>query len=806
MKSLFKLLITLLIYSQVQESFAQFKVSGKITDDKLKPTEYVTVLLLKAKDSSMVKASLTQNEGRYQLETNQAGKYVLLVTMVGFEKSYRLLDLNSQGPDKTIDVQLRPSTKLLNEVTVTAQRPFLEQRVDKLVVNVANSPTSAGTTAMEVLQKVPGVLVVEDRIALAGKASVIIMIDGKPSQYSDMTQVLKDLPSASIDKIEVIKNPSAKYDAAGGAVINIVMKRNANLGTNGSIGLTYRGSVFNNSNEGRSANDYFSAISPNLSINHRKGKLNLFASYSYNKRDVFELTRIQRVIGNESFDNSGMYPFSVKVHNYRIGMDVYADKKNTFGFLISGLDRDGDGTNNSITNVGDVTTGLMKSSFQTINYQPIHRTNLAYNINWKHTFDSTGKELNLDLDYANYHLTNSNLITIKDATSSRNNSQQVDNPVAFFTAKVDYTHPFSKDTKLETGGKLSLATIDNDLAFYRSGVLDTQRSNVFNYKENINALYVNLEAKLSEQWEVQAGVRAEQTVATGFSKVDNKNVLDRNYTQLFPSLFLTRKLNKSLALTTSFNRRIDRPSYQQQNPFEFQLDSLTFTRGNPLLRPQLTNEIKLQVTYDGQPFFAVGYNKTDDVIIDNAPQQDAVTKRTFTTAQNLATYKNYFIELNFPIKFGKRVSGFGGNQLIYNAYMADYLGSTFDRGRWNWLAYINTNIKINRTLNAEINGWYMTRSQEQFLLLNPMGALTIGLQQKIMKGQGKLGLTVSDIFYTEQVSGTIQYQDINLIYSQRSASRNARLTFSYSFGNQSLKAARNRKTGAETESNRVKGN
>ena len=225
MKSLFKLLITLLIYSQVQESIAQFKVSGKITDDKLKPTEYVTVLLLKAKDSSMVKASLTQNEGRYQLETNQAGKYVLLVTMVGFEKSYRLLDLNSQSPDKTIDVQLRPSTKLLNEVTVTAQRPFLEQRVDKLVVNVANSPTSAGTTAMEVLQKVPGVLVVEDRIALAGKASVIIMIDGKPSQYSDMTQVLKDLPSASIDKIEVIKNPSAKYDASGNAgIINIKMK------------------------------------------------------------------------------------------------------------------------------------------------------------------------------------------------------------------------------------------------------------------------------------------------------------------------------------------------------------------------------------------------------------------------------------------------------------------------------------------------------------------------------------------------------------------------------------------------------
>ena len=806
MKLFLKLLITSLFLTHFQVGFAQYKVAGKITDEKLKPVEYVTVLLLKAKDSSMVKASLTENEGHYQFETNQAGKYLISISMVGFEKTYRMLDLSSQGPEKTIDVQLRPSTKLLNEVTVTAQRPFLEQRVDKLIVNVANSPTSAGTTAMEVLQKVPGIMVAQDQIALAGKASVIIMIDGKPSQYNDMTQVLKDLPSANIDKIEVIKNPSAKYDASGGAIINIVMKRNANLGTNGSFSITYRGSSFDNSNVERSASDYFSTISPNVSINHRKGKVNVFASYSYNHRNVFELTRIQRVIGNDNFDNSGVYPYTAKVHNYRVGMDIYADKKNTFGFLIAGLDRNGDGTNNSVTKVNDVSTGLATSNFQTINYQPIHRTNLAYNLNWKHTFDSTGKELNLDVDYANYHLTSSNLITIKDATTIRNNSQQVDNPVEFFTVKMDYTHPFSTKTKLETGGKLSFATIDNDLQFYRSGALDTQRSNVFNYKENINALYASVQTELSDQWELQAGLRTEQTVATGFSKVDNKNVLERNYIQFFPSVFLTRKITKNLALTTSFNRRIDRPSYQQQNPFEFQLDSLTFTRGNPLLRPQLTSEIKLQVTYDGQPFFAVGYNKTDDVIIDNAPQQDAITKRTFTTAQNLATYKNYFIELNFPIKFGKRISGFGGNQLIYNAYMADYLGSTFDQGRWNWLAYINTSIKINKTLNAEINGWYMTRSQQQFLTLNPMGSLTIGLQQKVLKGQGKLGLTLSDIFYTEQVSGTIQYQDINLIYSQRSASRNARLTFSYSFGNQSLKAARNRKTGAETESNRVKGN
>jgi Outer membrane protein beta-barrel family len=378
--------------------------------------------------------------------------------------------------------------------------------------------------------------------------------------------------------------------------------------------------------------------------------------------------------------------------------------------------------------------------------------------------------------------------------------------VAFTTLKLDYTHPFSSKTKLELGGKSSYATIDNDLKFFRETVLDTKRSNVFNYKENINALYGTFSTSFGKNWELQTGLRAEQTVAQGFSKAENKNVLDRNYWQLFPSVFLTRKIGKNLGITTSFTRRIDRPSYQQQNPFEFQLDSLTFTRGNPLLKPQLTNELKFQVTFDGQPFFAFGYNKTNDVIIENAPQQDAVTKRTFTTAENLATYNNYFVELNFPLNIGKRISGFGGNQLIYNVYDANYLGGNFNQGRVNWLAYINVNVKMTNTLSAEINGYYMTKSQQEFLTLNSQGSLSVSLQQKVLGGKGKISLSANDIFYTEKNSGTIKYQDIDLQYFQRESSRNIRLGFTYSFGNDILKATRNRKTGSETEAGRVKTN
>ncbi|MBB6004314.1 TonB-dependent receptor domain-containing protein [Arcicella rosea] len=803
MKFIITILLTVTIFAQVQ---AQSKISGKVLDEKQKPAEFATAALLNAKDSSMVKADITNLEGLYTFEAIKSGKYLIATSMVGykrtFSKPFEVISESIQIPD----IQLIVASTALNEVTVTAQKPFLEQRADKLVVNVASSPTAAGATAMEVLRKVPGLIIAQDRITIAGKASVMIMIDGKPSQYTDMNEVLKDLPSTNIDKIEVIKNPSARYDAAGGAIINIVMKRNANLGTNGSIGLNLRGSVFNNTEVGRSSNDMFNAISPTFSINHRKGKVNIFGSYSYANRNLFELTRIGRIIGTQNFDNTQFSPLTVQVHNTRAGMDFYADKKNTFGFLITGFARDGENLSDANTKVTDVESGNVINSFRTMNSQPTKRTNIGYNINWKHSFDTTGKDLNVDIDYVTYRLKNQNIITIIDGNQQRNQSQSVDNPVVFTTFKLDYTHPFSSKTKLEVGGKSSFATIDNDLNFYRETVLDTKRSNVFNYKENINALYGTFNTSFGNNWELQTGLRAEQTVAEGFSKIENKNVLDRNYWQLFPSVFLTRKIGKNLGITTSFTRRIDRPSYQQQNPFEFQLDSLTFTRGNPLLKPQLTNELKFQITFDGQPFFAFGYNKTNDVIIENAPQQDNVTKRTFTTAENLATYKNYFVELNFPINIGKRISGFGGNQLIYNLYDANYLGGNFNQGRVNWLAYINVNAKITKTLSAEINGFYMTKSQQEFLTLNPLGSLSIGLQQKVLSGKGRISLSVNDILYTEKNTGTIKYQDIDLRYFHRESSRNVRLGFTYSFGNDILKASRNRKTGSETEANRVKTN
>jgi hypothetical protein len=278
--------------------------------------------------------------------------------------------------------------------------------------------------------------------------------------------------------------------------------------------------------------------------------------------------------------------------------------------------------------------------------------------------------------------------------------------------------------------------------------------------------------------------------------------LNRNYWQFFPSAFITRNINTHFAAVAQYSRRVDRPSYQQQNPFLLVLDSLTFTKGNPLLKPQLTDAYKLSLTYDNQPFFAVSYNQTANVIFNDAPKQEG--NITFTTPENLASFKSVAFELNFPINIGKKISGFGGNQAVLNHYKADYLGSKYDKKAWNWIAYWQVEYKPAPTWSMEVSGYYTTRFLNEFFTIGKQGSLGVGIQKSFWEKKGKLTLNFNDVLFSEKTSGNVLYQNINVKFRQWEESRNARLSFTWSFGNQSLKAERSRKTAAEDEKNRVK--
>jgi len=780
-------------------SYSQSLVRGSVKDEKQQPAEFATVLLLTTADSTLIKSVLTDARGSFVFNNISNGVYKMTVTMVGYQKASRNVTVNA-AEIIVPEIRLSSGNAVLKEVNVTAKRPFLEQRPDKLVVNVDGSATAAGSTALEILQKVPGLIMSNDNITIVGKGTPVILIDGRTSQYTDISQVLKDMSAVNIDRIEVIGNPGAKYDAAGGSVINIILKRNASLGTNGSIGLATGMGIYDRSASKTDRNFY--RVNPSISLNHRKGKHNTFGSYSYLDRNQYDFSEFSRVISGQRYFQENYSPGYASSHNFRAGADFYADNKNTFGVVLRGFIRDGDRKANNVTVQSDAATGNFLSTFQTANNTDSKRSNFSGNLNWKHSFDTTGTDLNVDFDYSDFRIRNNSEIINRLADGSQYiNNQRVDNPVRFGVLKADFEHPFSKETKLAAGLKTSIASIDNYLIFMQNGMVDNERTTDFIYKENINAAYATFDHKVNK-WSLQAGLRTEQTVAKGSNR--SEQVLDRDYWQLFPSAFISRELNSKLSTVLQYSRRVNRPSFQQQNPFIEYIDSLTYTKGNPMLKPETADQYKLSLTYQNQPFFAISYNRTNDVIFGNAPRQDG--NLTYTTAENLASYQNFTAELNFPLNFGKKISGYGGNQFIYNHYKANYLGGIYDRDKWNWLAYWQLTYKPAPVWSMEVSGYYMTNFLNEFISINELGSLNFAIQRSLWGKKGRISLNANDILFTDRTKADIIYQDINVNMRQWYESRNIRLTFSYSFGNQQLKAARSRKTASEDEANRVKTN
>lgn len=795
-------LCALLLCAQIS-LFAQISVNGFVTDENNQPLGYVSVALLNAADSSLAKGALTDAQGKYRLDQVAPGRYRIQVTMVGYtEQTTEVFEILTESKNVTADLSLKPANNILNEAVVVAKRPLLEQKADRLVMNVSDSPVASGGSALEILQKMPGVIVVQDRVTLAGNSSVQIWIDGKPSQYADMNAVLRDLPGDQIDRIELITQPGAQFDAAGGSIINIILKRNANLGFNGNVALTTGGSRYDLAYAGTDDQTFF-RLNPSVSMNYRKNKWNIFGSYSYQTRTSFNVIQVKRYIGQELYDQTNYTPSEFNVHNYRLGADFFATPKTTIGVLFRGFQRSGENRSSNVTQVFDAINNQFKGSFTTQNNADSDRAHGMGNLNLRHEFNAkTGHVLNADMDYSQYMVQNVSRLNIfqNDGNSPESRSEQrLDQPIDILAGKLDYSLPFDSTFKADLGAKTSFATINNDLQFLRGTTIDPAQSNDFLYKENINAGYLNLSKKLPK-FDLNAGLRAEQTIVSG--ETEGVEVLDRNYLQWFPSASALYKIDKHFGVQSSYSRRVNRPSFQQQNPFAFFIDSLTFQQGNPSLLPEITNNGQLALTYDNQPFIRISYAKTDDVIFENAPRVEGT--KTFSTSANLAEYERWAFELNFPIKYKKLIDGYGGNQFILNAYDAAYLGSTFQKSKWNWLAYWQVNVNLPADFKVEFGGWYMTKFLEEFFDIGAMGGVNLGVSKTFWDKRGRLSLSLNDLFYTQYSNVYVNYENIVLNFLQRNDTRNARLTFSYRFGNTELKAARRRDTGSETEASRVK--
>ncbi|NIJ53280.1 outer membrane beta-barrel protein [Dyadobacter arcticus] len=792
-----------------QNNIGNGKVSGAILDEKSQPFPFVNVLLLQAKDSVLVKGLAADESGKFIFDQVAAGKYLVLVSMVGYQKSYTDVFSVADASINLPVISLKTDIKSLSEVTVIAKKPFIEQQIDRTVVNVENSIVSAGATALEVLERAPGVTVDQqnEQLKLRGKEGVIVQIDGKQTFLSqqELITLLRNTPSDNIEKIELITNPSAKYDAAGNSgIINIKMKRNKNYGTNGNINLGAAYARYGRSNA-------------TATINHRAGKISTFISggaflnKGFNNNDIYRKIPFENKV--TIFDQKTERINKSKYYNVRAGLDYFVNDKTTIGVLVSGF------YNNWSSPFGQTNTRILNEdlslqrTFRTNVYNGGIMNNVSANVNFKHQFNDKGKEMTFDLDFVNYDgKKSSNLDTryFKPDGQQDGSPETVKNnmpsDINIGVAKLDYAQPLWKG-KFETGLKSSLVASDNDMVFEiktDDWVLDPTRSNRFKYTENVNAAYLNYSGSISKKVKYQLGLRGEHTHSIGNSVTLNQK-RDRNYVNLFPSVFLSNQLDTNNVLNLSYSRRIDRPNYQSLNPFEFYLDPYTFQRGNPNLKPQYTNSFQLVHVYKSFLNTTLAYSRIKDMIAEELPQQIASENKTFVTSDNLDNQDNVSLTVSFPIKIAKWWNVQTNFTGVYNHYKSFYLEEQLELKQVSWNMYASNQFTISKTWSGEISGWYNSKAFYGLYAAKPMGMVNAGLQKTILNRKGTLRLNVNDIFWTNRFRGTAMYKDIDFSVKSQWPSRQFRLTFTYNFGNQNVKGARQRNTGSDDLQKRANG-
>ncbi|MBV9960746.1 MAG: TonB-dependent receptor, partial [Parafilimonas sp.] len=678
----------------------------------------------------------------------------------GYMFSYSpAFEVSGNGDVNVAAISLIKSSSNLKAVTVTAQKPIVEVKADKTILNVENTINSVGSDALELLRKSPGVLVdKDDNISLAGKNGVQIYIDGKPSPLTgtDLSYYLKSLQSSQIESIELITNPSAKYEAEGNAgIINIRLKKNKAFGTNGSVNAGYNIGIYPKYNAG-------------FTFNHRDQKVNIFGSYNYNYNRNEGFMNIYRIQLDTIFDQHSKMLFQNKSHNFKAGVDYFINKYSTVGVMVNGNLADPHFANKSNTTITYQPTDSVNRILKADNSSASTRDNVNANVNY-HFADTSGHELNIDADYGYYNIKSDQYQPnfYYDPTGIDLQNQYVYNMIAptkidIYSAKVDYEQNFKKG-RLGYGAKVSYVKTTNNFDRYNvytnGKLLDTLRSNDFNYKENINAAYVNYNRQFKGIM-IQAGVRVENTNSEGISNgynwsnsyVPYDSTFKRNYTDFFPSAAITFNKNPKNQWGLAYSRRIDRPAYQDLNPFEFKLDEYTYQKGNTQLTPQYTNSISLTNTLGYKLTTKLTYSHVNDVfsqIIDTADKS-----KTFITKKNLATQD--MIGLNISMPWQKKwYSVFANVNSYYTHYKADFgAGRTIDLDVYAVNVYAQQTFKVAKATTIEVSGFYSSPSIWQGTFKSgAIWSVDCGVQQSFFKGKATAKASVTDIFQTLRWSG-----------------------------------------------------
>ncbi len=811
-----KSLLFTIIYLFASSIYGQ-KITVNTQNETSTAIDFATVALLNAKDSSIVKGEITDAKGIAVFEKIQEGQYIIKASFVGLEDFISEI-INFKDSDVTINATLKNVTQKLNEVTVTAKRPLIEVKADKMVLNPDASISMAGISALDLLRKAPGVLVDNnDGIQLKGKSGVRIYIDGKPSQLTqqDLANLLRNMTSNDIEAVEIITNPSAKYDAQGNAgIINIRLKKNKNFGTNGSASLGLGYGKYHKTNA-------------NLTLNNRQGKINTFGNFGIGNSKWFNDMSLYRQQDGKIFDSYQSQVNHNKPVNAKIGMDYYLNPKHTFGVMVNSFAQyaDNDYLSNSQTLISTQNREGVDSVLVASNSINNRAINVSFNANYKFS-DTLGNEFVFDIDRGIYSANSFSNQPNEYFTSlggrmltSRTFTNDTPSDIDIFTVKGDYTKTL-KASGWNLGAGFKYSNVQSDNTFVLNNLIngqeikDINNSNEFLYNESVSALYVNANGKLGKKFTTQMGLRMEHSNTEGNLMKDpslpikEEDNVKRSYTDFFPSAALTYTMNDKNTFNLTYSRRLDRPNYRDLNPFEWRLDELTFRKGNPFLRPSYDNNLAFSYTFLQSATLSASYSKSRDQVSDIIERDFNTPNISYIVYRNIANREQWNLGLSTPLPIKKWWQGY----MSLTMYQT-YFEAMFDEYSFNintpvaFNAYAENSFKLNDQHAFEISGWFNSASIMGAMITRPQGSLDVAYRLKFADGKANLKIGYTDILAT---AGWNMRSDVipGLVIngSGRWESRRLTMNLSYRFGNNNVKSARKRSTGSENEAKRLGGN
>jgi len=777
-------------------------VKGRIIDQNNRPVEFATAALLNAKTKIPVKGSESNSAGEFVIDKVTPGEYVLSVTLVGYNK-FETEKFASRDKVVEKNVMLHEATQQLKEAVVVAKRKFIEQQADKMVINPEASITTASDNVFDILKKTPGVTVDNNNnISLKGKDGVKVLIDDKPTYVSadQLVSLLKGMQGKDIDRIEIIENPSSRYDAEGNSgIINIKTKHEKRTGINGSFftGLSYSSNLSENTG---------------FNLNVNLGKLNVYGNYSFYEwrgwNDMYATRRFVTGTNTGAFEQLASHEtYHGNGHNFKVGADYYLTKKQ----VISVMMRSSHGFNH---NNGLNTTAFQNSSHQvdstlmTDSKNNNYWHNYTYNANYKWDIDTTGRYLSIDADYALFNSGSTSDQTgqyFNGAGKNMNINSHISGnqpgSIHIFTVKSDYVHPLNKMFSLEAGVKTSFVNnnsqadfvvVDPTAMVWNTGLKPHDQ---FIYKENINAAYANAHGKFGKT-SVQLGLRLENTNSKGDSQSMNR-IDTKHYTDLFPSLFVQQALNDNNQFGFSYSYRIGRPSYRILNPFMWMLDQYTYNQGNPFLRPQFTHSLGLNYTYKSKFITSIGYNSTHDLFTQVLKQNDE-TKVMFQTNENLGKS----IDLNGSQTMQLDLTKWWHINATATVMHKKVTTDTNVFSLWSYTGNMTQSFSLPYDIGLELSGRYRSKQLWGNFTGYEQYSMDFGVQKALFNKKGTLKLSLNDVFNTNKGGGYAKYSNVDLMVHNRWDSRELNVSFTYRFGSETFKTRSNRSTASSEEQSR----